>query len=49
MFLHKLAQVVVLSLAEFALFGAFLIAALVHYSRQAMILPGRLLKKWSKH
>ncbi len=48
MILQKLAHSVVFLMADIAIFAAFLVAALVHYSRLVSSLPSRLKKKWSE-
>lgn len=45
MFLHKLSYLIVFSLAEIALFGAFVVAAAVHYSRQVIQSARQITKK----
>jgi len=45
MFIHKLSYLLIISAAQIALFSAFLIAAVIHFSRQALKSAGRAVQK----
>jgi len=45
MFIHKLSYLIIISAAQIALFSAFMIAAVIHFSRQALKTAGRAAQK----
>lgn len=45
MLLHKISFLILVSAAEITIFGTFLVAAVIHISRQALKTAGRTVQK----